>query len=124
MAMHGPSRHLKFDECLCLVRALLADRPTIKPFSIGITTTTGRVMTIDSSQNPVVSEEPRYDVALSLVTNEDTLSGVLCGTLEPANPGPTDLLVVAGDLTQWTNLIDTVAAVNSIGVRLLGRGDT
>jgi hypothetical protein len=113
----NPLPALDFDKCILLMKAILGERPRVeREFSIGITTTSGRRAVIDSKADPVV-EERGGDVALAIVTSEQTLARLLTGTLDSKSADR--LFVWGGDLGQWSRLIDAVSAYNSVSVRTL-----
>ncbi len=112
---------LDFDKCLLLVRAVLGDPSNVtREFSIGITTTSGRHLVIDSRADPIVSQDDRRETALAIVTSEDTLSALLTGRLQTKSGGADPLFVWGGDLTQWTALVDAVSTFSTVSVRLKG----
>jgi hypothetical protein len=116
--MQNETRQLTFDECLLVMQAMVGQRPSRDDFAIGITTTQGRSMTIRPRQ---VSDTFSEDVRLSLITNQETLSALLSGTLDPNGLSDEQLLIWGGDINQWSTLVDTVSATSGIGARLWAR---
>ena len=104
---------------MLLLKAVLGEqRRVTREFSIGITTTAGHRLIIDSKADPIVSEERRDDVALAIITSDESLSALLTGSMDLENAEP-DTFLWGGDLSQWAALIDAVSAYSSIGVRTL-----
>jgi len=107
----SPEVELNFNQCLLLLRGLLEGVRRTRPLSIGITTVSGKALTIDSSSKELVAEGTASGKkALSIVTNERTLSAVLTGNLNPKTRDPKHVWIQGGDRQQWSALIETVAA--------------
>jgi hypothetical protein len=109
-----------FDKCLLILKAVIGERPRVaSDFSIGITTTSGRSLVIDSTSDPILSEGRRDDVALAIITSDEALAALLTGALDLRKAEQEQLFVWGGDLQHWAHLIDAVSAFNSLSVRTL-----
>lgn len=106
---------LPLEHTLLVLKAILGPRRQLIPRAcFAVATLEGERFAIDTGSEEIVTSHWPETPDVAILTNARTLSDLLMGKVDPADPAPEHVFIWGGDRRAWKNLISATRGSQSL----------